>query len=611
MKKDINNLEIADLLRSVASAYEIKDKDKNKFRIIAYERAADAIEHLSSEAKDLYDDNKLDEIPGVGKSISENLSEIFLNGKSKHFKDVFRGIDSSVYELIKLPGIGPKTADKLSKAFKIDKKDPIKSLLRYAKKGEISKLSDFGVESEKEIINAINDFKGTSTRHLLNYAIEISDQIVDWMKREAVCETVEVLGSLRRKASTVGDIDIAVATKDKKKSIMHFTDYPNKSRIVEKGETSASILLPSGVQVDLITQNPSSFGALLQHFTGSKHHNIKLREFALKKGLSLSEKGIKTLKKSVPNFRLENKNYNSKLKIYEYKTERDFYNALGMDWIPPEIREDNGEIEASQRSAQGKLPGLPKLVNIGDVKADLQIHSDFNVETSHDLGLSSIEEIIAKANDLGYEYIALTEHNPSQKGHSDNDIIEILKKKKYIVEQINNTLTNNQRVKHVFNSLEIDIVPDGRLPVPDKCLELLDFALVSIHSSFRLKKAEMTKRVMSALENPRVRIFAHPTGRKLNEREGVELDWDKIFDFALKYNKWIEINADPMRLDLPDYLVKDAVKYGVKLTLGTDAHHIDHMDNMIYGIYTARRGWAEKNNIVNTLTFDEFKKVLE
>ena len=250
---------------------------------------------------------------------------------------------------------------------------------------------------------------------------------------------------------------------------------------------------------------------------------------------------------------------------------------------------------------------LPNLVELKDIKGDLQMHSDYDIETSHDVGASSMEELIKKAEELNYEYIAMTEHNPSQRGHAQAQVLEILKRKRNKVDQLNSSVKS---VK-VFNSLEIDMLPDGRLPVDDKGLETLDFALVSIHSSFKKSRDEMTKRVLAGLAHPKVKIFAHPTARLLEKREGVELDWGKIFDFCLKNGKWIEINADPHRLDLPDFLIRDAVKLGVKLTLGTDSHHKDGMDNMRSGVAMARRGWAKRKDIINTKNLQEFTKVLE
>ena len=608
--KEMSNIEIAELLRAVAASYQLKGQNENKFKIIAYERAADAVEHASSELKDLWDEKKLEEIPGVGKSIAGHLSDLFETGRSAHFQEIMKGLPPQMFDLMIVPGIGAKTALRLTQNLDIGINNPLIDLEKAAKNGEIEVLEGFGKESQEDILRSLSEVKGRSKRLLLPYATEVAREVIDWIKKSKYVEKTDPLGSLRRFASTVGDIDIAVATENPKEVLEHFTNYPKKQRILEKGDRTASIVVASDVQVDLMVQPPKSYGSLLQHFTGSKHHNIALREFALKKGLSLSEYGIREVDKK--NETKKTLKGNQKI-LRKFADEESFYNYLGLAWIPPELRENTGEIEASLRSVQGKPGGLPKLLENSDIKADLQIHSDFDIETSHDLGLSSMEEIVDKANSFGYEYIALTEHNPSHSRHSEKEIIDILKRKKEKVEQVNATYVKDVKgsVKYVFNSLEFDILSNGKLPVPDAGLDLLDFALVSIHSSFRQSKEFMTKRVLSALSNPKVKIFAHPTGRKLGSREGVEIDWERVFEYCLHSNKWLEINSDSMRLDLPDFLVRDAIKKGVKLSLGTDAHHMDHMENMKYGVSVARRGWAEKKDIVNTRNFEEFGKMLE
>jgi DNA polymerase (family 10) len=563
--KPLTNLQIAELLRDVAASYQLKDDKKYKFQIIAYERAADAVEHATSELKDLWDDGKLEEIPGVGPSIAEHLGELFKTGHSKHFDELMRDIPNEAFKLMELPGIGIKTAMKL-----IREGDPVDvkaKLLEVAKKEKVVK------------------------RHLLPYAAMIASELMEYLAKCPEVSRVDPLGSLRRQASTIGDIDIAVATNKHEIVLDYFTKYPKSGKTIDKGDTAASILLPGDIRVDLKAQPIETYGSLLQHFTGSKHHNIALREHALKKGLSLSEYGIKKQESG---------------KVEEFKDEKSFYKYLGLSYIEPELREDTGEIEAA---SQGKLPNLVKLT---DVKADLQIHSGFDIETSHDLGESTMQEIVEKGNELGYEYLAFTEHNPSQKGHDNKDIVEILKKKREKVDELNYSLekTSTGSVQKVFNSLEIDIRSDGSLPVPEEGLALLDFVLVSIHSSFDLDRDLMTKRVISALNHSKAKIFAHPTARKINEREGVELNWPEIFDFCLKNNKWVEINCDPMRLDLPDTLVREAVRLGVKMSFGTDAHHIDGMNNMTFGVSVARRGWCEKKDIVNTKSLKEFEDML-
>lgn len=565
--KEITNLEIAELLRDVAASYQLQDEKKNKFRIIAYERAADAIEHASSELKDLWDEGKLKDVPGVGESIAEHLDELFKTGHVKHFEDLMKDYPKIMFRLLKIQGIGPKTA------------------LKLVKEGAIP----------KEVKEELKEVESKPARHLLPYAWERASEVINWLKKVEAVKRVDPLGSLRRKASTIGDIDIAVATNSPDVVINHFVKFPKLTKVLEKGDKTASIMLPGDVQVDLMVQPLNSYGSLLQHFTGSKHHNIALREYSLKKGLSLSEYGIKKLGEK-----------NGKIK--EFSTEEDFYKYLGLGWIPPELREDTGEIEASKERK------LPKLVEPSDIKGDFQIHSSFDIETSHDLGISSMEDIIKEGNVLNYEYIAFTEHNPSKSKHNEGEILDLLKRKKEKVDKINYSIVNSVKrgVRKVFNSLEIDILPDGSCPIPLSGFDYLDFALVSIHSSFNLSKEQMTKRVINALSwSPKALIFAHPTARKLNEREGVELDWTEIFDTCIKCNKWIEINADPVRLDLPDFLVREAVKAGVKLTLGTDSHDKEMMKNMVYGVSVARRGWCTKYDIVNSLSLGVFEKLLK
>lgn len=596
-KKVWTNPEIAELLRAVGAAYQLKDPARNKFKIIAYQRAADAVEHATSELKDLWDDGKLKDVPGIGPSIAQHLDELFRAGESKHFDEVMKGLPPGMFDLMKVSGIGAKRAFRFAKELGVSS---LKDLEKAAKTGKIAKLEGFGEQSEKDIAKSLAETKERVVRNLLPHAAIIANDVMEWMIKDKNVKKIDPLGSLRRQAATIGDIDLSVATTEPQEVLEHFTKYPKASRVIEKGTISSSIIVPGGIQVDLMVQPPEAYGSLLQHFTGSKHHNVALREFALKKGLSLSEKGIKDLKTG---------------KVMKFSDEHEFYKYLGLSYIPPEMREDTGEIDAAKENK------IPRLVEIKDIKADLQIHSSYDVETSHDVGDMTMEEIMRAADEHGYEYVAFTEHNPSQAKHSDKQVVEILKRKREKVDKINFAIQNGKinysignmkfkRLQKVFNSLEIDILPNGKLPVPEAGLLTLDFALVSIHSSFRLDRSIQTKRVLTALENPKVQIFAHPTGRKLNEREGADLNWPEIFEFALKRGKWIEINADPNRLDLPDSLVREGVKRGIKFSLGTDTHHKDGLNNMGFGVSVARRGWCEARDIVNTRSLKEFEKLL-
>lgn len=574
--KYYSNSEIAKLLKSVSSAYEVLGE--NRFKVIAYSRAASAIEYLSSNVKDVWDDGKLEEVAGVGPSIAKHLDEFFRTGKVKHFQEIFMKVPPAMFELLDIPGIGAKTAFRLSLKLKLNPGSAKEQLKNAAKRGLIQKIDNFGQKTEKLILDNLNRAKTKRERMLLVEAEKIAGDFVNFLLEKKAGQNIDFLGSLRRQASTIGDIDIALATDKPKLAIDIFTKAPMVAKVINKGESSARIIDKTNHQIDLKTVSLSQYGSLLQHYTGSKLHNIKLREMAQKKNLSLSEYGIKL----------------TNGEIRQFKTEQNFYKYLGLDWIPPELREDSGEIEAVQ---QGKLP---RLVERDDLKGDLHIHSDFDIEPSHDLGLDSIEKLMVTAEEIGYEYIGIAEHNPSISKHTDKQIIDILKRKKEVIDKINYSRIKNVFI-YVFNGLEIDIRPNGELALPQDAFESLDYAIASIHSSFIMDRETMTQRILRGLDHPKVKILGHPTGRKLNYREGVEADWDKIFGYCRKHNKWIEINSYPDRLDLPDYLVREAIKYGVKLIINSDGHSADQLYMIKYGVSVARRGWAGRENIVNCL----------
>lgn len=594
MAFNFTNKEVAKLFRSVAAAYQVKDE--SQFRIVAYQRAADSVEHATSEAKDLWDDGKLGELAGIGKSIASHLDELFRKGKVSHFKKVMSGLPPAMFELLSVPGIGAKTAYKLCQNLKIkNAENALKNLEKAAKKGKIRTLEGFGETSEEEILKGIQAFRRgqiKEKRMLLPYADVLAQEIIAYLKQLPEVIQADPLGSLRRKVSTVGDIDVAASTRSPKKVLDHFVKYSKIRRVLGKGEeTLCRVILKSGQQVDLRLQKPQAYGSMLQYFTGSKHHNIALREFALKKGYSLSEHGIKISKTA---------------KLMEFKSEKNFYNFLGLDWIPPELREDTDEIRVAQKHS------LPKLVELDNIKGDLHTHSSFPIETSHDEGIHSFEEMLKKAANLGYQYLGFAEHNPSTSKHSENQILDILKRKKEKIDQLKYSYEKSKKNRdtllpvYPLNGLEIDIKPTGKLAVPDKGIDLLDYAIVSVHSSFKLSREKMTQRALAALTHPKVKILAHPTGRKLGQREGYELDWDRIFDFCVNNNKFLEICSYPDRLDLPDILVREALKNGVKMIVDTDAHQKEHLSLMGYGVSVARRGWATKKDIVDTLPLPQF-----
>ncbi len=597
--RQMTNLQIAKLLRAVAAALSLSEGD-NRFRVIAYERAADAIEHASSEVKDLWDDKRLKDLAGIGDAMVAHLDELFRTGKVKHLNSILKPFPPALFELMEVPGIGPKNALKLCKALGISKAHgAISKLEKAARSGRIAPLEGFGDESQAKIILGITEFQGRSKRLLLPVATEIADSIITWLKKIPQVKRADPLGSLRRQVSTVGDVDLAAAADQGRLVIDHFTKYPKKNRVLEAGDHSASLILPNDYQVDLMVQPVAAYGSLLQHFTGSKHHNVKLREYALKKGYSLSEYGIRPLH-NAPSDPPLNLRGGRKEELLTFADEKSFYNFLGLDWIPPELREGEEEIDLAR---QGKLP---KLVTFQDIKGDLQVHSDIDIEPSHDLGTSSLAELAASAQRLGYEYIGVTEHNPSVSRHSAQQVIDLVKMKSETVHKFN---SDEKRV-HIFNGLEIDIQPDGKRALPDAALELLDYACISIHSSFRGERRKMTERVLKALDHPKVRFFAHPTARLLQQREGIELDWDKVFAYCLDHQKWLEIDGWPNRLDLPDNLVHQAIKAGVKIVVDTDSHAADQMEYMRFGVSVARRGWATASDIINTQSLAHIQQLI-
>lgn len=618
MNKNFTNQEIAELLRQVAASYEILNG--NRFKISAYDRAAVSVEHSTSEIKDIWDDGKLEEVPGVGKNIADHLDELFRTGKVKHFEKLFRKLPPAMFVFLKIPGVGAKTAYALSKELKIfSEENALEKLRKALKGGRLQRVKNFGEKSEKKIFKAIALLKKGETREkrmLLPYADAIANEIIIYLKRSPEVIQADPLGSLRRAVATIGDIDISVSTNNPQKVIDHFFKFPKIKSILGKGKESLGrVILFSGQQVDIRLSKPENYGAMLQYFTGSKQHNISLREFSLKKGLSLSEYGIKPQKK-VKNSKLKVQSYNSKLKIYEFADEKDFYEVLGLDWIPPELREDSGEIEAALRSAQGKLNGLPNLVEIEDIKGDLHIHSNFQIESSHDIGESSPEEMIKMAEILGYQYLGFSEHNPSLSRHSGKQVIDLIERRNQYFEHIKYSYENAVKKRkqkllvRLICGLEIDIKPDGQLAVPEKALDLLDYAIVSVHSSMEMGRKEMTKRIINGLSHPKARILGHPTGRLLNRREGYELDWEEIFDYCLKNQKILEISSLPERLDLPDMLVREAVKRGIKLVIDSDSHSVGQMNLLKYGVFVARRGWAEQKDVINTLSLAELSDIL-
>lgn len=572
----LTNQEVANLLRNVATALTLKKA--NAFQVRAYDNAADSIEHSTADIQDLWEEGTLDSVPGIGKGLLEHLEELFKTGTVKHFESLTRQFPAVIYELIKIPGIGPKTAQELAEK-------GVKSIENLEKKLDDGSLvkDGFSEKIAEKIKLGVAEFKGLGNRILLPIAGEQADKIVEYIKQDPEVVEADFLGSLRRRVVTVGDLDFAASSKDPSKTIGHFTKMPGVRQIISQGENKAMVVLSNGMHSDLLVGEPKSYGALLQHFTGGKNHNIHLRTLAEKKGFSLSEKGVKELKTG---------------KIIPIKKESELYDLLGMDTPDPEIREDTGEIEAALKHQ------LPKLVTLDDIKGDMHLHSNFPMEPSHGPGANSMEEIINKAISLKYDFVGLSDHSPGFTKNSKEKIIKLIETR---TKYIQNLKKSNKSVR-VLNGLEIDILTDGSLSVPDEALKTLDYSVAGVHSAHKMPKDEMTKRIMKALRNPYLKILAHPTGRILNQRQSYDADWPEIFKYCAANKKLLEVNSFPNRLDLRDDLIRQAKELGCKFVIDTDAHDISQMDNMEYGVSLARRGWLEDKDVVNVW---DWKKVKE
>ncbi len=585
------NKEISLLLRSISAALTVKNADK--FRILAYQKAADSIENASQEAINLYNNNELHNLPGIGGSLFAHLKELFQSGQSAYLEEILQGLPPGMFAILPIPGIGPKHAYKLALNLGLTRyHSAINKLQKSARQNEIQKIPGYKSDFEAKILRNIEEYNQiqANPRILLHIADKISQEIITYMRQIPQVKDIDALGSLRRRVATVGDLDFAVSTLEPQIVLDHFVAYPQSTHTISQGDIKASIIVNNQYHVDLITQTPNQFGSLLLHFTGSKFHNIKLREHAISQGYSLSEHGL-----------LDKSN-----QTISAATEKEIYQKLNLNWVPPEIREGKNEIELAIKD------NLPDLVSLDDLKGEFHIHSDFNIEPSHDLGISTMTHMIEFARQHNYQYLAFSEHNPSKSNHTFSQIIDLVKNKNKLIQDLNKQEVNreNNPVK-IFNSLEIDIEPDGSLSLPIEAFDYLDFAVVSIHSSFQQDIQTTTNRIITALStHPKAKILGHPTGRTLLRRQGVNADWQKIFKFCFEHDKWLDIDGWPDRLDLPDTLIYEAKRFGVKFIISSDAHQVDHMSMIKYGVDTARRGWATPSDIINTYPLSKLQKLL-
>ena len=562
------NKKIAKIFNEIADLLELKGVD---FKPRAYRRAARKIESMKKDITDYYENDNLKEIEGVGKAIEDKIKEIIETDSLEYLEDLRDDLPSGLVDVMKVPDIGPKSAKKLHDELGIEDLD---SLRKEAERENIQEIKGFGKKTEEKIIKGIEMLEEISGRHLLNEVIPISEDLIDHLESKAT--KIEKAGSLRRWKETIGDIDI-LATEDDDDIMDHFVEHDSVEEVLVKGETKTSVRLRGGIQADLRVVDRESFGSALQYFTGAKEHNVPLRQIAIDKGYKLNEYGL---------FEKENK------ERIAGSEEEQIYNELDLDWIPPELRENQGEIEAAKKGE------LPEIIDLEDIKGDLQSHSDWSD------GQNTIKGIAQEAQNKGYEYIALTDHSQGLTV-AEGLTSEELKERKEEIKEAQEDL----EIK-IMDGIEVDIKKDGSLDMDRDTLEGLDIVLGAVHSNFKMEEEKQTERILKAFETGLIDIFAHPTGRKIGEREGYKIDINKIIEGAKKYDVILEINASPQRLDLDSLNAKEARERGVMISIGTDAHGLSHLDFMKYGVATARRAWLEADDVINTLPYDEIIKKL-
>ncbi len=586
LAKKMENSEIARILIDIANLLEIKGD--NPFRLRAYRNAILAIEELpyslETIVKEEIKKDTLEAIPGIGKGVSEKIHEMITTGSCHTLDELLEVYPAGLLDMLRISGMGPK---KVKLVFEELGVKSIRGLERAAKAGALHTLPGMGVKTEEKLLKAISDYKmiAGGGRYTLPAALNAAYSIIEHLKGAPGIERVEYAGSLRRWQETIGDLDILATCKDSglKEAVMeHFKGFPGVKEVVMSGETKTTVSLNDGMHVDLRVVEPGSFGAAMQYFTGSKSHNVALRKRAKKKGLKISEYGV-----------FEDKTNKS----IAGKTEKDVYRAVGLAYIPPEIRLNLGEIEAAE------LKKLPKELSVDDIKGDLHMHT---VESD---GSATIREMAQEAMRRGYEYIAITEHSRATgvaNGLDDKRLLKHIDR----IDKFNKDLKKQKTPFIVLKGAEVDIRADGSLDYSEDILKKLDIRVGAIHSGFTQSKEKMTARVISALRSSFIDILAHPTGRIINIRAPYEIDMEQVMRAAKEYNTAMELNSYPERLDLKDTHLRLARETGVLVAINTDAHSPDQMENIIYGIHTARRAWLEPKDVLNTLGIKELRKIL-
>lgn len=570
----MKNREVARILYEMAELLELHAE--NRFKIIAYGKAARAIESLKEDIEQVCSEGRLDSIPGVGTAIAQKVEEYLRTGKIEAHQELLKKTPAGLAELLQISGLGPKTIFLLHEKLNVTNLDELE---KAAREHRIRRLPRMGPTSEKNILKAIERYRKRSNRILLSVAEPIVDEILSYLKGIDGIENITPAGSYRRGKETVGDIDILATASRPEEIIAAFVRMPMVDEVLGKGTTKASIIVRETVQVDLRIVEHRSYGTVLQYFTGSKDHNVHLRQAALERGYSLSEYSLKRLADGHDLF---------------FDREDGVYATLGMKYIPPELREDTGEIEAAL------LDRLPELVDLSDIRGDLHVHSVWSD------GRASIEDMARAAKDLGYDYMAVSDHSPSI-GIAGGLTPEQLDQKIEAIAAINETLEGFT----VLVGTEVDIRADGKLDYPNELLAKCDIVVASVHMAQAQKERAITGRLITAIENENVDIIGHPTGRIIGRRDPYEVDMQSVLEAAARTGTAMEINAYPNRLDLSDVWSRTAKEMGVWLSIDSDAHDPEHLKMMRYGVKVARRGWLEKRDVLNTKILQELMKAVK
>jgi DNA polymerase (family 10) len=575
----MKNSDVAKAMRDLGFLTEMMEEDPNvQFRARAYYRAADTIASLQENVIDIYGRqgvNGLLEIPAVGKAIASKIEEYLKGGKIQHLEELKAKVPIDIDELYGIEGIGPKTIKMFYDKLQIKN---LADLEKAATEGKLKTLPGFTEKKEQDIFKRIEFFKRGKGRLIIGEVYPLVKQIEKRLQHIAGVKNAVAAGSIRRMKETIGDIDYLVAANDPKRVIDFFVKMPEVQEILGMGQAKAFVKLASGIDADLLVVPEESWGAALQYFTGSKEHSVQLRKIAISKDFRLNEWGVFKGDKRIAG-----------------ATEEEVYKTLGLQWIPPEMRENAGEIEL------GMQDKVPKLVEYGSLKGDLQVHSE------NSDGTATIEEMARGAKAFGLDYIAITDHTKSLKlagGLEEQELLEQADK----ISQLNDRLREEFRI---LSSAEVNIMKDGSLDIPNTVLDKLDIVGAAIHSHFNLPIETQTERLIKAAKNPSVDILFHPTGRLINRRAGYLVDIEKLIDVAKDTNTVLEIDAHYDRLDLKDEYVRMAVRNGVKLVIDSDAHHPIHYSFLTFGIAQARRGWAIQSDILNTLPADKLLNALK